>query len=52
MTLNLNVCCCRIILYAIVLAEYDQDSGEDCKKLIKTKEGIESIALYIKSVGR
>ena len=50
--LVLNVCYCRIILYAIVLADYDQDSGEGCKKLIKTKEGIESIALYIKSVGR
>ncbi|ONK68764.1 uncharacterized protein A4U43_C05F15760 [Asparagus officinalis] len=41
-----------IILYAIVLAEYDQESGEGCKKLIKTKDGIASIGLYIKSVGR
>ncbi|KAJ0987142.1 hypothetical protein J5N97_005498 [Dioscorea zingiberensis] len=41
-----------IILYAITLADYDQDGGESCKKLIKTKEGIESIALYSSSIGR
>lgn len=41
-----------IILYAIALANYDQDNGESCKKLITTKEGIESLALYNSSVGR
>ncbi|XP_008796394.2 rab escort protein 1 [Phoenix dactylifera] len=41
-----------IILYAIALANYDQDNAESCKKLITTKEGIESLALYNSSVGR
>ncbi|KAH7689332.1 GDP dissociation inhibitor protein [Dioscorea alata] len=41
-----------IILYAITFADYDQDGGEACKKLMKTKEGIESIALYSSSIGR
>ncbi|KAH7689348.1 GDP dissociation inhibitor protein [Dioscorea alata] len=41
-----------IILYAITFTDYDQDGGEACKKLMKTKEGIESIALYSSSIGR
>ncbi|KAM0941561.1 putative GDP dissociation inhibitor, FAD/NAD(P)-binding domain superfamily [Dioscorea sansibarensis] len=41
-----------IILYAITFADYDQDGGESCNKLIKTKEGIEIIALYSSSIGR
>nr|XP_010927462.1 rab escort protein 1 [Elaeis guineensis] len=41
-----------IILYAIALANHDQDNAESCKKLITTKEGIESLALYNSSVGR
>ncbi|KAK8963440.1 hypothetical protein KSP40_PGU021961 [Platanthera guangdongensis] len=38
-----------IILYAIALADYDQDCGDTSRKLIKTKEGIERISLYISS---
>ncbi|KAG1363294.1 rab escort protein 1 [Cocos nucifera] len=41
-----------IILYAIALANHDQDNAESCKKLITTKQGIESLALYNSSVGR
>ncbi|KAH0459496.1 hypothetical protein IEQ34_012310 [Dendrobium chrysotoxum] len=41
-----------IILYSIALATFDQDDGGDCRYIIKTKEGIERIALYISSVGR
>ncbi|KAK8956811.1 hypothetical protein KSP39_PZI000125 [Platanthera zijinensis] len=41
-----------IILYAIALADYDQDCGDTSRKLIKTKEGIERISLYISSHGR
>ncbi|KAF8411066.1 hypothetical protein HHK36_003605 [Tetracentron sinense] len=41
-----------IILYAIAMADYDQDNLEDCKNLLKTKDGIESLALYHSSVGR
>lgn len=42
----------KIFLYAIALADYDQDGGEACKKVITTKEGMDKIALYIKSIGR
>ncbi|WOL12029.1 rab escort protein 1 [Canna indica] len=41
-----------MIIYAIILANYDQEDVESCKKLIKTKDGIESLALYTKSVAR
>ncbi|XP_077209785.1 rab escort protein [Tasmannia lanceolata] len=41
-----------IILYAIAMADYDQDSPEVCKKVLKTKDGIASLALYHSSVGR
>ncbi|XP_068649018.1 rab escort protein 1 isoform X2 [Aristolochia californica] len=41
-----------IILYAIAMADYDQESPEDCKKLLRTKDGIEGLALYHASVGR
>lgn len=41
-----------IILYAIALADYDQDCGDISRKLINTKEGIERIFLYISSCGR
>lgn len=41
-----------IILYSIVLATFDQDDRGDCRHIIKTKEGIEKIALYISSLGR
>lgn len=41
-----------IILYAIAMADYDQESPEHRKNLVKTKDGIESLALYHSSVGR
>ncbi|CAL9182551.1 unnamed protein product [Musa hybrid cultivar] len=41
-----------MILYAITLADYDQENVESSKKLIVTKDGIESLALYTKSVAR
>lgn len=41
-----------IILYAIALADYDQDAGDACINLIKTKEGLERIALNLSSHGR
>lgn len=44
--------CCRIILYAIAMADYDQDNPKGCKDLLKTKDGIDRLALYHKSVGR
>ncbi|XP_020593153.1 rab escort protein 1 isoform X2 [Phalaenopsis equestris] len=41
-----------IILYSIALATFDQDDGGDYRHIVKTKEGIERIALYISSLGR
>ncbi|OAY60989.1 rab escort protein 1 [Manihot esculenta] len=41
-----------IILYAIAMADYDQDNKEECKDLLKTKDGIARLALYQSSVGR
>ncbi|KAH9615186.1 hypothetical protein KSS87_012958 [Heliosperma pusillum] len=41
-----------IILYAIALADYDQDNTEDCNNLLKTRDGIDRLALYHSSVGR
>ena len=42
----------RIILYAIALADYDQDNVEVCEDVLKTKDGIDRLALYNSSVGR
>lgn len=42
----------RMILYAITLANYDQEDAESPKNLILTKDGIESLTLYTKSVAR
>ncbi|THG01825.1 hypothetical protein TEA_006171 [Camellia sinensis var. sinensis] len=39
------------ILYAIAMADYDQDSMEVCKDFLKTKDGINRLALYHSSVG-
>lgn len=44
--------CHRIILYAIAIVDYDQGNLEVCKDLLKTKDGIDRLALYHKSVGR
>nr|XP_043632046.1 rab escort protein 1 [Erigeron canadensis] len=41
-----------IILYAIAMVDYDQDAGESCKNMIKTRDGIDRLALYHSSVGR
>ncbi|KAK9110216.1 hypothetical protein Sjap_018276 [Stephania japonica] len=41
-----------IILYAIAMADYDQDTAELPKNVVKTKRGIERLALYHSSVGR
>ncbi|KAK9134949.1 hypothetical protein Syun_014279 [Stephania yunnanensis] len=41
-----------IILYAIAMADYDQDTAVLPKNVIKTKRGIESLSLYHSSVGR
>ncbi|XP_011097095.1 rab escort protein 1 [Sesamum indicum] len=41
-----------IILYAIALANYDQDNLEVCKDIINTKSGINHLALYHSSIGR
>ncbi|KAM1760063.1 hypothetical protein ACFX12_002978 [Malus domestica] len=38
-----------IILYAIAMVDYDQDNLEFCKSILKTREGIERLALYQKS---
>ncbi|KVG40365.1 GDP dissociation inhibitor [Cynara cardunculus var. scolymus] len=41
-----------IILYAIVMVDYDQDGGESCKDILRTTDGIDRLALYHSSVGR
>ncbi|KAH6807984.1 Rab escort protein [Perilla frutescens var. frutescens] len=41
-----------IILYTIVLADYDQEKLEACKDVISTKSGINRLALYHSSIGR
>ncbi|KAG9446882.1 hypothetical protein H6P81_013010 [Aristolochia fimbriata] len=41
-----------IILYAIAMADYDQESPKDSNNLLRTKDGIEGLALYHASVGR
>ncbi|XP_057974516.1 rab escort protein 1 isoform X2 [Malania oleifera] len=41
-----------IILYAIAMANYDQDSVEVCKDMLNTKDGIARLALYSSSAGR
>ncbi|CAH2054796.1 unnamed protein product [Thlaspi arvense] len=41
-----------IILYAIAMLDYDQDNTETCRHLLRTKEGIDRLALYITSMGR
>ncbi|KAK2966845.1 hypothetical protein RJ640_027804 [Escallonia rubra] len=40
-----------IILYAIAMADYDQDL-EACKDALKTEDGLDRLALYHSSVGR
>ena len=40
------------MLYAIAMADYDQDGPDPSDKLIATREGIQTIALYSASIGR
>ena len=40
------------MLYAIAMADYDQDGPDPSDKLITTREGIQTIALYSASIGR
>lgn len=40
------------ILYAIAMADYDQESMEGGEQVLKTKDGIDRLALYSASVGR
>lgn len=42
----------RIILYAIAMADCDQDNVGVCEDVLKTKDGIDHLALYNSSVGR
>ncbi|KAK9062087.1 hypothetical protein SSX86_019272 [Deinandra increscens subsp. villosa] len=42
----------QIILYAIAMVDYDQDAGESCKDVLRTRDGIDRLALYHASVGR
>ncbi|XP_042489942.1 rab escort protein 1 isoform X2 [Macadamia integrifolia] len=41
-----------IVLYAIAMADYDQDDPDGSKHLLKTKDVVQSLALYSSSVGR
>ncbi|GAV83048.1 GDI domain-containing protein [Cephalotus follicularis] len=41
-----------IILYAIAMVDFDQDSKDDCRELLKTRDGIDQLALYNSSIGR
>ncbi|KAG5623185.1 hypothetical protein H5410_008403 [Solanum commersonii] len=41
-----------IVLYAIAMAEYDQENGDVCRSVLKTKYGIDRLALYHSSIGR
>ncbi|PSS00387.1 Rab escort protein [Actinidia chinensis var. chinensis] len=41
-----------IILYALAMADYDQSDTDVCKDVLKTRDGINRLALYHSSVGR
>ncbi|KAL6614315.1 hypothetical protein ACP70R_036585 [Stipagrostis hirtigluma subsp. patula] len=40
-----------VVLYAIAMADYDQDT-DSCEKFLTTREGIQTMALYSSSIGR
>jgi hypothetical protein len=42
----------RIILYAIAMADYDQEDTKICEDVLTTKDGVDRLALYNSSVGR
>uniref|UniRef100_A0A453EQ99 Rab proteins geranylgeranyltransferase component n=1 Tax=Aegilops tauschii subsp. strangulata TaxID=200361 RepID=A0A453EQ99_AEGTS len=41
-----------VVLYAIAMADYDQDAADSCEKLLTTRDGIKTLALYSSSIGR
>lgn len=41
-----------VVLYAIAMADYDQDAADSCDKLLTTRDGIKTLALYSSSIGR
>ncbi|KAF7829047.1 rab escort protein 1 [Senna tora] len=41
-----------IIMYAIAMADCDQETNEVCEDLLKTRDGLDRLALYSSSVGR
>ncbi|XP_015688154.2 rab escort protein 1 [Oryza brachyantha] len=41
-----------VVLYAIAMADYDQDGADSCERLLTTREGVKTIALYSSSIGR
>jgi hypothetical protein len=43
---------CRLVLYAIAMTDYEQDNGDSCKRVVSTREGIETISIYTSSIGR
>jgi hypothetical protein len=43
---------CRIILYAIALADEDQELVTDTRRPLTAKEGFANLALYLASVSR
>ncbi len=43
---------CRIILYAIALADEDQELVTDTRRLLTAKEGFANLAHYLASVSR
>lgn len=40
------------MLYAIAMTDYEQDDGDSCKRVVLTREGIETISLYSSSISR
>jgi hypothetical protein len=40
---------CSIILYAIALADQDQEQASDARRVLRAKEGFATLALYLAS---
>ncbi|XP_051177343.1 rab escort protein 1 [Lolium perenne] len=43
-----------VVLYAIAMADYDQEdaAADSCKTLLTTRDGMKTVALHFKSIGR
>uniref|UniRef100_A0ACD5YF46 Uncharacterized protein n=1 Tax=Avena sativa TaxID=4498 RepID=A0ACD5YF46_AVESA len=41
-----------VVLYAIAMADYDQEDDDCCGKLLTTRDGIKAVAVYVKSIER